>query len=163
MFHSSQEAQSQFPEWGCRVSIIHTVKIWQLSTWMKEPWCLIFLWFTSLVFYSEIYWEKSVDTFSSSLTISCVKVEMSTVELSGCLVTSCPSLGCRITLYVMMRLEVLLMSLVTACNSSFVISAKEPGGKTWNRMKKTTDEVSWIIDHETVSVKKNSFSCLAFS
>lgn len=65
--------------------------------------------------------------FVSSLTISCVKVEMSFVELSGCLVTRRPNLGCRITLKVMVRLEVSLMSFVTACKSSFEIGVEEPG------------------------------------
>lgn len=68
-------------------------------------------------------------TSSSSLTMSCVKVAMSTVELSVCLITRRPSLGCRITLNVMMRFEELLMSLVTAFKSLFVISVEEPGGK----------------------------------
>lgn len=68
-------------------------------------------------------------TSSCSLTMSCVKVEMSTVELSDCLITRRPSLGCRITLKVMMRFEVLLMSLVTTCKSSFVIVVEEPGKK----------------------------------
>lgn len=102
-------------------------------------------------------------TASSSLTMSCVKVEMSTVELSGCLLTRRPSLGCRIKLNVMMRFEVLLMSLVTVCKSSFVIGVEEPGGKMWNWIKKITDEVARIIDHETISVKKMCFSCLVFS
>lgn len=59
--------------------------------------------------------------------MSCVKEEMSTIELSGCLITRRPSLGCRITLNVMTRLEVLLRSLVTACKLSLVMGAEEPG------------------------------------
>jgi len=61
--------------------------------------------------------------------MSCVKLETSTVELSGCLATRRPSLGCRITLNVMTRSEVLLTSLVTARKPSLVIGAEEPGGE----------------------------------
>lgn len=66
------------------------------------------------------------DLWLLTLTISCVKVEMSTVELLGCLITRRPSLGCRVTLNVITRFEVLLMSLVTACKYSFVIGLEEP-------------------------------------
>lgn len=62
-----------------------------------------------------------------ALTMSCVKVEMSTVVLCDCLLTSRPSLGCRTTLNVMTRFEVLLTSLVNARKCSFVIVAEEPG------------------------------------
>lgn len=73
--------------------------------------------------------ESVVMTSSAPLTMSCVKAETSTVELSGCLVTRRPSLGCRITLNVMTRLEALLMSLVAARKSSFVIGVEEPGDR----------------------------------
>lgn len=67
-----------------------------------------------------------------SLTMSCVKVETSTVELSGCFVTRRPSLGGRTTLNVMTRFEVLLMSFVTASNSSLEIGVEEPEGQIRN-------------------------------
>lgn len=60
------------------------------------------------------------------LTISCVKVDTSDVELSSRLITRCPSFGCRITLNVMTRFEVLLKSFVTASKSSLVIVAEDP-------------------------------------
>lgn len=63
----------------------------------------------------------------SSLTISCVKVEMSSVVFSDCLLTRRPNLGCRVRLKVITRFEVLLMSLVTARKSTFVIGLDEPG------------------------------------
>lgn len=72
--------------------------------------------------------ERGADVTSRcSLTMSWVKVETSTVELSGCLDTRRPSLGWRVTLKVMTRLELLLMSLVTTCRSSLVIGVEEPG------------------------------------
>lgn len=63
----------------------------------------------------------------SSLTISCVKTEMSSVVLSDCLLTRRPSLGRWVTMNVIIRFEVLLMSLVPACKSSFVSGREEPG------------------------------------
>lgn len=64
-----------------------------------------------------------------SLTISCVKVDISNVELSGCLTARRPSFGWRITLNVMTRFEVLLKSFVTASKSSLVIVAENPSKK----------------------------------
>ena len=58
--------------------------------------------------------------------MSCVNVERSNVELSGCTVTSLPSLGRRITLKVILRFECLLLSLVTACKFSVLIGVEEP-------------------------------------
>lgn len=75
----------------------------------------------------EIQITVLIQTSGPWLTIACVKVEISRVELLGCIVTSLPSLGRRITLNVMVRLEVWLLSLVVACKSSFVIGAEEPG------------------------------------
>ena len=49
------------------------------------------------------------------------------VELSACVITSLPNLGRRITLYVMVRFDVPLLSLVLVSNSSFVIGVDDPG------------------------------------
>lgn len=60
------------------------------------------------------------------LTISCVNMDTSDVELSGRLITRRPSFGWRITLNEMTRFEVLLKSFVTASKSSLVIVAEDP-------------------------------------
>lgn len=65
-------------------------------------------------------------TSRHSLTISCVKVDTSDVELSGRLIARRPSFGWRITVNVMTRLEALLKSFVTASKSSLVIVAEDP-------------------------------------
>lgn len=74
-----------------------------------------------------------------SLTMSCVKVDTSDVELSGRLITRRPSFGCRITLNVMTRFEVLLKSFVTARKSSLVIVAEDPLKKQ-EGIKRAQDE-----------------------
>ena len=115
-----------------------------------EELCLLLNWLTSLLFDFIILLRVDV-TSSCSLTMSCVKVEMSTVELSGFLITRRPSLGWRITVNVITRLEVLLMSLVTTCKSSFVMGVEEPGGKTWNWIKK---------NYQWSELDNQSWSCL---
>lgn len=60
------------------------------------------------------------------LTMSCVKVEMSDVELSGRLIARRPSFGWRITLNVMTLFEELLKSFVTASKSSLVRVVEDP-------------------------------------
>ena len=62
----------------------------------------------------------------SALTMVCVKEETSTVKLSASTGTRLPSFGRRITLKVMVRLDVSLLSLVNACRSSLVIGVVEP-------------------------------------
>lgn len=70
--------------------------------------------------------EGGAMTSRHLLTISCVKVDISDVELSGRLIARRPSFGWRITLNVMTRSEALLKSFVTASKSSLVIVAEEP-------------------------------------
>lgn len=138
------------------------MEICQLSTRIEEL-CFLLNWLTSLLFHFIIL--RYVDmTSSCSLTMSCVKVEMSTVELSGFLITRRPSLGWRIKVNVMTRLEVLLMSFVTTCKSSFVMGVEEPGGKTRNWIKKNyrwsgLDNPAW----NCLCQANLFFSCLVFS
>lgn len=71
------------------------------------------------------------------LTMSCVKVEMSAVELSGRLIARRPSFGWRITSNVMTLCEELLKSFVTASKSSLVRVVADP--------EKKRDGIKWMI------------------
>lgn len=78
------------------------------------------------IFHMDKGTEDVAMTSRHSLTISCVKVDTSDVELSGRLIARRPSFGWRITLNVMIRFEVLLKSFVIASKSSLVIVAEDP-------------------------------------
>lgn len=72
-----------------------------------------------------------------------MNVEISRVEVSGCTVTSLPSLGRRMTLNVIVRFDVLLLSLVTACKCSVVIGVEEPECEEQEGSVKTVNDMAF--------------------
>lgn len=93
----------------------------------------------------------------TALTISCVKEEISVMDLSACTVTSFPNFGGLTMVKTMVRFELSSLSLVVVLRTSFEMEDKAPGLKT--RLNISPDELQLL----KAQLKKNNSKRLALA